>query len=128
MALASVSATAVSERRLRGRRGAARGVERTRDVNDRARRADVTGTTIVQLPGLSVVPVATVMAVAVVLTPAHALVLAPEIVTPAGIVSVNGEVSVIAPGFGLPSARRGVAAADGDARRRSRLHSERLGV
>jgi hypothetical protein len=70
---------------------------------------DVIVATTVQVPGASVVPAATVIDVGVDEAPAHVPVSPPVIVTPAGIGSVNGDVSAIGVGFGFPSVSVSVA-------------------
>ena len=71
---------------------------------------DVIVAVIVQpvVPGM-LPPDAIVMVVVVLVTPAHVPLVAPVIVTPAGIVSVNGAVSVSGVVFGLPSVNVSVA-------------------
>ena len=70
---------------------------------------EVIVTMIVQPPAGRLAPLAIVICVAVTVTPVHVPVLAPVVVTPAGIVSVNGDVSVVPAALVLPSVSVSVA-------------------
>ena len=70
---------------------------------------DVTVTTIVQPPAGTDAPPGNVIDVAFTPTPTQVPALPPTVVRPAGIVSVNGAVSVIAAAFALPSVMVSVA-------------------
>ena len=70
---------------------------------------DVIVTTIVQPPGGMLVPVAMLSELAATVTPAHVPRLPEVVVTPGGMLSVNGEESVIAVALALPSERVSVA-------------------